>query len=106
MAKTKKPSGAFTGKAKKRPMRKAKKQYTPLEKYQYHDDRTGYTSKYGIKYGGAAHCYSLGFCDAWSSIDNTHAITHEFGNRSGAAYSLGVKRGKKARRDLQAARKR
>lgn len=94
MAKTKKPSGAYRS--------NAKKQYTPLERYQYHDDRTGYTSKYGIKYGSPAHCYSMGFCDAFSMIDNTSGIDLSFGNRSRFAYSLGIKRGKKAMSELNA----
>ncbi len=77
-------------------MKKFKKKYTAEEKYQYHANRDVACGKFGLKFGSPKHCYSSGFSDAFSGIDNTRATKGEFGYKSGIAYALGHKRGKKA----------
>ena len=73
-----------------------KKKYTPEEKYRYHKSRERSCGKYGIKFGSPAHCYSSGFADAFHGRDNTGGYDAEFGKKSGNAYALGYKRGRKA----------
>ena len=72
------------------------KKYTSEQKYKYHDDRYFSCGKYGLNFGGPKHSYSAGFRDAFKSIDNSLAVKREFGKRSGNAYTVGNRRGKKA----------
>ena len=72
---------------------KNSKQYSPEEKYRYHSSRESSCGRYGLKFGGAGHCYSSGFVDAFHFRDNTRATTAEFGKKSGNSYALGYKRG-------------
>lgn len=74
----------------------SKKKYTELERYHYHLDRVYACGRYGLKFGGPKHSYSVGFSDGVSNIDNTGATRSEFGNRSGRAYAAGRKRGRAA----------
>ena len=80
---------------------KNRKKYSSEEKFFYHRSRAGNCSKYGLKYGGPKHCYSEGFQEAFGGHDNTHGMTSEFGKRSGRAYALGYKRGRKAAWEYQ-----
>ena len=72
------------------------KKYTPEQKYNYHSDRYFSCGKYGLKFGSPGHLYSDGFRDAFSGRDNSRAVADEFGKKSGEAYALGYKRGRKA----------
>lgn len=74
----------------------SKKKYTSEQKFRYHSSRDVSCGKYGLKFGGPKHSYSSGFVDGFHHIDNERATRREFGNKSGAAYSLGNKRGKAA----------
>ena len=76
-----------------------KKKYTAEQKYMYHSSRDRACGKFGIKFGSSKHCYSSGFADAFSGIDNSLATKREFGNKSGNSYSVGYKRGLKAARE-------
>ena len=79
----------------------ARKQYTPLQKYQYHYDRRGNLTKHKLRYGGPKHSYSEGFVQAFEGRNNTAAMTHEFGKHSGRAYAKGYERGRKAAFEYQ-----
>ena len=72
------------------------KKYSVEQRFNYHSSREYSCVKHGIKFGGTKHSYSIGFVDAFSGRDNTSAIIREFGKRSGKAYSIGYKRGRKA----------
>ncbi len=72
------------------------KKYSAEEKFRYHASRSVSCGKHGIKYGSPSHCYSDGFCEAFHSRNNTSGVTSQFGKKSGNAYSLGYKRGRKA----------
>ena len=76
-----------------------KRKFSIKDRFNYHTSREKNCSKHGIKFGGSKHSYSCGFVDAFSGRDNTSATTREFGKRSGNAYSLGYKRGRKASLD-------
>lgn len=78
---------------------RAKKQYSPKQRYDYHSDRYYSCGKYGIKFGSPKHCYSSGFYDSFHGRDNTSAITREFGKKSGNAYNRGYERGRTAARE-------
>lgn len=80
--------------AKKRKF-KNKKQYTPEQKFKYHNSIDTGCGKFGIKYGSPRYCYSSGFVDAFSGRDNTIPMTREFGNKSGKSYALGYERGRR-----------
>lgn len=101
MAKTKKPSGGSRGKAKKRPMRKAKKQYSIAERYKYHRKRDSNWGDFGFQtYGDPKITYSTGFVDAFNGVrSNDSTITHYYGKRSGTAYLRGYERGRKAKHE-------
>ena len=79
--------------------KRVKKKYTAQQRYEYHSQRDRACGKFGIKFGSPKHCYSFGFSDAFSGIDNSGATKFEFGNKSGNAYILGHKRGVKAARE-------
>lgn len=72
------------------------KKYTAEEKFRYHRKLDSAPGPNGLKYGGAKHCYSAGFVEAFHGTNNASAIGFEFGKRSGKAYELGYKRGRKA----------
>ena len=76
-----------------------KKKFTSEEKYRYHSSREVACGKYGLKFGGPKHSYSIGFSDGFHHIDNSSAMRSEFGKRSGASYSIGNKRGKAAAKE-------
>lgn len=78
---------------------KSRKKYTAEQKYRYHSSREVSCGKYGLKYGGPRHCYSVGFADGFKSINNTGGIKGEFGKRSSNAYAIGNKRGKAAAKE-------
>lgn len=74
-----------------------KKKYTSEEKFRYHNDRYFSCGKYGLKFGGAKHCYSTGFRDGFKGADNyVGGVQREFGKKSARAYALGFKRGRNA----------
>lgn len=75
------------------------KKFSSEEKYRYHSDRYFSCGKYGLKFGGPKHSYSVGFRDAFHDRDNKRAVSAEFGKRSGNAYGVGYERGKKAARE-------
>lgn len=77
----------------------AKKKYTSEQKYRYHSSREVSCGKYGLKFGGPKHSYSIGFADGFHSIDNKRGILSEFGRKSGASYSIGNKRGRAAAKE-------
>ena len=78
---------------------KGRKKYSAAEKYRYHSSREASCGKYGLKYGGPRHCYSVGFVDGFKSINNIGGIKGEFGKRSSNAYAIGNKRGKDAAKE-------
>ena len=77
----------------KRSYRFKKSNYSPEGRFQYHTERYFSPGKFGVKFGSKKHLYSMGFCDAFSGIDNTQAIKHNDGKELGKAYSFGNKRG-------------
>lgn len=77
-------------------LRKTKKSYTAEERFLYHCKRSRAPGKFNIKFGGAKHSYSDGFREAFGGINNESGTRAEFGNKSGNAYALGHRRGKKA----------
>ena len=79
--------------------KKNKKKYSSEEKFNYHNSRYFSAAKYGCKFGDPKHLYSAGFRDGFKSIDNTRAVTGEFGKKGGNAYSIGNKRGAKSARE-------
>ena len=76
-----------------------RKKYTAEQKFKYHDSRDRACGRFGLKFGSPKHCYSSGFADAFSGIDNSSGTKREFGKQSGNAYVIGHKRGVKAARD-------
>lgn len=73
--------------------------YSSEEKYRYHSSRKDSCGKFGLKFGGPKHCYSVGFVDGFKHIDNERAINGEFGKRSSKAYAVGNKRGSAAAKE-------
>lgn len=78
---------------------KTRKKYSSEEKYRYHSSREVSCAKYGLKFGGPRHSYSIGFADGFHRIDNTRGMESEFGKRSSKAYAIGNKRGKAAAKE-------
>lgn len=74
----------------------SKKKYSSEEKFRYHNDRYYSCGKYGLKFGGTKHCYSVGFRDAFKGRNDVGAVKSEFGRKSARAYTLGFKRGEKS----------
>ena len=70
------------------------KKFSLKDRIAYHRDRDRNYKKYGIKFGGPRHSYSVGFSDGIDHLDNSAVTKRLYGSRSARAYNFGRKRGK------------
>lgn len=80
---------------KKYKYKKTRKKYTAEEKLSYYSKRAKAPGRFNLKFGGSKHSYADGFREAFLGHNNESATRREFGEKSGNAYALGYKRGKK-----------
>lgn len=78
---------------------KLRKKYSPEEKLEYHSKRARAPGRFNLKFGGTKHSYSDGFRESFIGHNNEYATRREFGEKSGNAYALGYKRGRKAAKE-------